>query len=94
MNLIFSIDYKTVFGEELVLNIVKDGTVAQYHLGTTDGARWTCQLTIPDTNQVLEYYYSVESLRTLTSTAQLSRTASALIRCIRFPLHHSAKPYD
>ena len=60
MNLIFSIDYKTVFGEELVLNIVKDGAVAQYHLGTTDGARWTCQLTIPDTNQVLEYYYSVD----------------------------------
>lgn len=62
MNLIFSIDYKTVFGEELVLNIVKDGTVAQYHLGTTDGARWTCQLTIPDTNQVLEYYYSVDAI--------------------------------
>ena len=62
MNLIFSIDYKTVFGEELVLNIVKDGAVAQYHLGTTDGARWTCQLTIPDTNQVLEYYYSVDAI--------------------------------
>ena len=62
MNLIFSIDYKTVFGEELVLNIMKDGAVAQYHLGTTDGARWTCQLTIPDTNQVLEYYYSVDAI--------------------------------
>ena len=75
MNLIFSIDYKTVFGEELVLNIVKDGAVAQYHLGTTDGARWTCQLTIPDTNQVLEYYYSVDVQQDRTSDRACSPAA-------------------
>ena len=41
MDLKFNIDYKTRFGEELVLNIVNEGSEAKYRMITTDGERWT-----------------------------------------------------
>ena len=49
MNIYFHIEYHTVFGEELVLNIVRkneDGkeTTAQYRMATTDGRQWTYAL--------------------------------------------------
>ena len=45
MKLIFNIDYQTVFGEELLLNLVeKDGAenhVSSYRMKSEDGMRWT-----------------------------------------------------
>ena len=35
----FNIDYKTVYGEELVLNMTVDGKEVQYKMGTEDGSR-------------------------------------------------------
>lgn len=37
----FNIDYKTVYGEELVLNMTVDGKEVQYKMGTEDGSRWS-----------------------------------------------------
>ena len=49
MNIYFHIEYRTVFGEELVLNIVRksqDGRemTAQYRMTTSDGLNWTYAL--------------------------------------------------
>ena len=62
MDLKFNIDYKTRFGEELVLNIVNEGSEAKYRMITTDGERWTYKLSLPAQKRqpVLTYYYEVE----------------------------------
>ena len=62
MDLKFNIDYKTRFGEELVLNIVNEGSEAKYRMITTDGKRWTYKLSLPAQKRqpVLTYYYEVE----------------------------------
>ncbi|MCR5132280.1 MAG: 4-alpha-glucanotransferase [Prevotella sp.] len=49
MNIYFHIEYHTVFGEELVLNIVRKDAegkdiTTQYRMNTTDGHQWTCTL--------------------------------------------------
>ena len=76
MKLIFNIDYQTVFGEELLLNLVeKDGAenhVSSYRMKTEDGMRWTYELNCPaapsskskakfELGSVIDYYYSAES---------------------------------
>ncbi|MBQ6062941.1 MAG: 4-alpha-glucanotransferase [Prevotella sp.] len=65
MNITFHIDYRTVYGEELVLNLVttdEKGSqqVSQYRLATYNGERWMCQLNLPSTVQTIHYYYSVD----------------------------------
>ncbi len=60
MNLLFSIDYHTRFGEELVLNLITEGSVTQYHMFTADGLRWTCELSLQGTVKVVDYYYQVD----------------------------------
>ena len=65
MNIHFNIDYSTVFGEELVLNIVegagKEERTAQYRMSTYDGKRWTYTLRMGRKRPgMLLYYYSVE----------------------------------
>ena len=65
MNLQFSIEYKTYYGQELVLNIVngkESGTnsVCQYRMHTRDGFLWTVEINRdikPGT--VVDYFYSV-----------------------------------
>lgn len=67
MNLNFNIEYKVVYGEELVLNMLfneEDGkqTNYQYRMNTADGSHWTYQINITsDGKTVLNYYYSVEN---------------------------------
>ncbi|MBS5614775.1 MAG: hypothetical protein KHX29_12230, partial [Prevotella buccalis] len=67
MNLLFNIEYKTVFGEDLILNVVNEGQPADglytpYRMYTTDGLHWKCDLKLPATadHASLCYYYSVE----------------------------------
>ena len=62
MDLKFNIDYKTRFGEELVLNIVNEGSEAKYRMITTDGERWTYKLSLPaqKCQAAITYYYEVE----------------------------------
>ena len=62
MQITFNIQYKTVFGEELLLNIVGgqqgNRTVA---MSTTDGLTWTCEVETSMGEQRLDYYYSVRN---------------------------------
>ena len=62
MDLKFNIDYKTRFGEELVLNIVNEGSESKYRMITTDGERWTYKLSLPaqKCQPAITYYYEVE----------------------------------
>ena len=65
MELHFNIEYGTVLGEELVLNVVPSGEAkapAQAHrMATDDGLHWHCFLTDPEAfaTGVAEYFYSV-----------------------------------
>ena len=62
MNLKFNINYRTRFGEELVLNIINGDTEARYRMMTADGERWTFKLNLPAQKHqsTLIYYYEVE----------------------------------
>lgn len=65
MNLYFNIEYKTVFGEELVLNFITadkvgEKIITRYRMGTMDGLHWSYQMKIPSGKvKTLDYYYSV-----------------------------------
>ena len=62
MQITFNIQYKTVFGEELLLNIVGgqqgNRTVA---MSTADGLTWTCEVEAGMGEQRVDYYYSVRN---------------------------------
>ena len=67
MKLTFHIEYKTVFGEELVLNVVSsetDGTqqTVAYRMSTADGKHWTYELNMADASlpASFDYHYTVE----------------------------------
>lgn len=65
MNILLNVNYDTVFGEEVVLNIIngsengKNNTTV-YRMRTDDGHRWTCGFK-PDvkTGDHIDYYYSI-----------------------------------
>ncbi len=63
MNILLNINYNTVFGEELVLNIVnakEPGKATSYRMKTADGKLWSCELKLPlKTGTYIDYYYSV-----------------------------------
>ncbi len=65
MNLQFHIDYQTVFGEELVLNVINhhqsgEKETTQHRMETLDGMRWTCALNnVIKNGPSLDYFYSV-----------------------------------
>ena len=76
MNIYFHIEYHTVFGEELVLNIIRkneDGkeVTAQYRMATADGHQWTYALNNYQVHgaaakrggqgDLLDYFYSVDN---------------------------------
>ena len=65
MKIHFHIEYRTIFGEKLVLNVVKtdaDGkeNVVPYDMTTADELYWTCELNLQQAGKVMNYYYSVE----------------------------------
>ena len=60
MNLLFNIDYQTKFGEELVLNLMIEGSKAQYRMFTRDGARWTYDLSLSPTVKQINYFYHLD----------------------------------
>ena len=66
MTLNFNIDYKTAYGEELVLHVSgvgTDGTPLQhvYHMSTLDGLHWQCSVSRFDAKPgtAVDYYYTV-----------------------------------
>ena len=57
MNIRFDIEYRTIYGEDLFLNILEhDGTPSRHPMSTRDGIIWSCELTV---EQAIEYYYTV-----------------------------------
>ena len=67
MKLLFNIEYRTAFGEELVLNLMARNAEGQvqtsaYRMATIDGSNWTCELNGKyPVGTVIDYYYSVEA---------------------------------
>lgn len=60
MNLVFNVDYQTRFGEDIMLNLIEDGTVKKHRMSTVDGLRWSFQWQFSGDCDVLNYYYSAE----------------------------------
>ena len=65
MKLLFHINYQTVFGEELLVNVLQEGAdgqkaVNQYHMATVNGWDWDCEINIDNDTDTLEYFYSIE----------------------------------
>lgn len=85
MQITFNIQYKTVFGEELLLNIVGgeagDRTIA---MSTADGLTWTCQIEAKKSEKRVDYFYSVRNCcgikcsewKTITHRLDLNTKAS------------------
>ena len=67
MKLLFNVEYQTVFGEELVLNLLAknadgDAQTTMHRMSTIDGVNWTCEMNGKfATGTVIDYYYSVEA---------------------------------
>lgn len=67
MNLFFSIDYKTTFGQELVLHLAEDVAsglpASAFRMKTTDGVTWRYDLVLSHESlpAVIHYHYSVEN---------------------------------
>ncbi len=61
MNIYLNVVYNTVFGEELVVNIVADGgRTTAYRMCTYDGRWWSCNLKLDVCNTpFIDYYYTV-----------------------------------
>ncbi|MDO4511549.1 MAG: 4-alpha-glucanotransferase [Bacteroidales bacterium] len=61
MKLTFVLEYQTIFGEEIVLNVLADGAVKRHSMGTIDGRNWSCEITTAaEVSGAVDYYYSVE----------------------------------
>lgn len=62
MDIFFNINYKTIFGEELIVNIVRgNDSTSQLRMKTEDGEHWQCHIkTDDDTCRTIDYYYSVD----------------------------------
>ncbi len=66
MNLHFNIDYRTAFGEEIVLNLISsnregDKEIIECQMSTLNGERWMCSLNkVLQAGTYLDYYYSVK----------------------------------
>ncbi len=57
MKIQFEIEYRTIYGEDLWMNILAhDGSCSQIPMRTTDGVIWSCQREI---EKAIEYYYTV-----------------------------------
>ena len=60
MTVQFNIDYKVVFGEQIVVNIQTEEGELKLPLETTDGERWACDWCVESPEKSYTYYYSVE----------------------------------
>ena len=61
MKLTFVIEYQTIFGEEIVLNIKSaDGNVKKHKMATVDGSKWSCEISYAGKANALDYYYTLE----------------------------------
>lgn len=60
MTVQFNIDYKVMFGEQIVVNIQTGEGVLKLPLKTIDGEKWACEWCVESPEKSYTYYYSVE----------------------------------
>ena len=63
MKVRFNVEYSTVYGENLVLNIVDPGTnevVSSHVMKPATDKAWKCEIDLPAKAGIVDYYYSVE----------------------------------
>lgn len=60
MTVQFNIEYKAMFGEQIVVNIQTEEGELKLPLETTDGERWACNWCVESPEKSYTYYYSVE----------------------------------
>lgn len=60
MTVQFNIEYKVMFGEQIVVNIQTEKGELKLPLETTDGERWACDWCVESPEKSYTYYYSVE----------------------------------
>lgn len=106
MKLQFYIDYHTVFGEELVLNLMLknedgDSTIRPYRMATVDGYDWHCNVDLPGVRceETVGYYYAVEregcvTRREWTTVLHMLRVDAPLGRLYRIYDHWIDAPED
>lgn len=60
MTVQFNIEYKAMFGEQIVVNIQTEEGELKLPLETADGERWACDWCVESPEKSYTYYYSVE----------------------------------
>lgn len=60
MTVQFNIEYKAMFGEQIVVNIQAEEGELKLPLETADGERWACDWCVESPEKSYTYYYSVE----------------------------------
>lgn len=60
MTVQFNIEYKAMFGEQIVVNIQTEEGELKLPLETTDGERWACDWCVESPEKSYTYYYGVE----------------------------------
>lgn len=60
MTVQFNIEYKAMFGEQIVVNIQTEEGELKLPIETTDGQRWACDWCVESPEKSYTYYYSVE----------------------------------
>ena len=60
MTVQFNIEYKAMFGEQIVVNIQTEEGGLKLPLETTDGERWACDWCVESPEKSYTYYYGVE----------------------------------
>lgn len=56
----FNIEYKTTFGEVVVLYVANSGLPVRHEMNTVNGKNWSCELTLSQSPEVLTYIYQIE----------------------------------
>lgn len=60
MTVQFNIEYKAMFGEQIVVNIQTEEGELKLPLQTSDGEKWACDWCVESPEKSYTYYYSVE----------------------------------
>ena len=61
MKILFNVEYRTSFGEDLVLNILSADAAktSQHKMSTLDGQHWFVELSMTQKGAFIDYYYSL-----------------------------------
>ena len=63
MTILLNLSYNTVFGEEIVVNLIKGDNaqdIVQQKMNTLNGSEWSCRINVPEGIDLVNYFYSVE----------------------------------